>query len=145
EIICMPQNHYVPVEAGWYKTLSMFLAGYRFIPNRCYKYNTPLFQIRLLGKTVISMRGHERVAIFYDPLKIKRNKHATNRVLQSLLGEGGVQGMDGVQHDHRKEMFMSLMTPDQLDKLRQITEKQWHITVQQWMNFDQLSFFAEVE
>src|SRR5699024_11641940 len=32
-----------------------------------------------------------------------------------------------------------------LDKLRQITEKQWHITVQQWMNFDQLSFFAEVE
>src|SRR5699024_7866686 len=45
----------------------------------------------------------------------------------------------------RKEMFMSLMTPDQLDKLRQITEKRWHISVQQWMNFDQLSFFAEVK
>lgn len=141
----MPQNPYVPVEEGWDQTLSMFLEGYRFIPNRCYKYNSPLFQIRLLGKTVICMSGHEAAAIFYDPLHFKRKKVAPNRILQSLFGKGGVQGMDGVQHDHRKEMFMSLMTPDQLDKLRQITEKQWHITVQQWMNFDQLSFFAEVE
>lgn len=31
------------------------------------------------------------------------------RIQKTLLGEGGVQGLDGAAHQHRKKMFMSLM------------------------------------
>ncbi|HEX6593270.1 MAG TPA: cytochrome P450 [Bacillota bacterium] len=141
----MSFNGKIPVEEGWDHTISMLLEGYRFIPNRCRKYNSSIFQTRFMGKKAICMSGHEAAAIFYDPIRFQRAKAAPNRILQSLFGKGGVQGLDGVQHDHRKKMFMSLMTPEQLKKIRNLTEKQWFMTAKQWIHQDQLTFFHEVE
>ncbi|CAN7739580.1 hypothetical protein [Neorhizobium sp. LjRoot104] len=42
-------------------------------------------------------------------------------VQKTLLGEGGVQGLDGGPHRHRKHLFMSLMSPDQIGEISQLT------------------------
>jgi fatty-acid peroxygenase len=48
----------------------------------------------------------------------------------TLFGKNGVQSLDGEKHEHRKEMFMSIIAPDELGKLTGITRKKWELTVE---------------
>ncbi|MFC3726205.1 cytochrome P450 [Neoaquamicrobium sediminum] len=47
------------------------------------------------------------------------------RIRRTLIGRGGVQGLDDAEHQHRKQMFMSLMTPERIGELAE--------TVLHWM------------
>jgi fatty-acid peroxygenase len=44
-------------------------------------------------------------------------------VLKTLFGEEGVQTMDGKSHEHRKTIFMNLMTPKRMEDYHQIVDK----------------------
>ena len=78
------------------------------------------------------MGGKEAAEVFYDTKKLERKDAAPNRVVQALFGKNGVQALVGQTHKHRKEMFMSIMSPDEIDKLTAITKKQWEIEVDKW-------------
>lgn len=90
-------------------TLFLVFEGYKFISHRCQRYQSDIFQTRLLFKPTICFKGEEAAKVFYDPEKFTRQKAAPKRLQKTLFGQGGVQGMDGDAHRHRKEMFMSLM------------------------------------
>ncbi|WP_164217063.1 cytochrome P450 [Virgibacillus sp. YIM 98842] len=136
----------IPVEKGLDNSLALMKEGFYFIPNRMKKFNTNIFRTRLLGgQKVICISGAGAGEIFYDNTLFKREGVAPNRIKESLFGQGGVQGLDGAAHRHRKALFMSQMTPDNIKEIRQIAGKQWEIAIEDWQNKDRIELLYEAE
>lgn len=135
----------IPKEDGLDHSLSMLREGYMFIPNRCQSFQSNIFETRLLGKKAICMTGNEAAEVFYDTDKFERKDAAPNRLIQTLFGKNGVQGLDGEKHKHRKELFMSQMSPYELNKLKVIAEKQWQNALDKWVNMKKVILFDEVK
>nr|6FYJ_A Chain A, Fatty-acid peroxygenase [Bacillus methanolicus] len=141
----MSNINQMPREEGIDSTWRLMEEGYMYILNRRHSFNSDIFETRLLGKKAICMGGKEAAEIFYDTEKFKRKDAAPNRVVQTLFGKNGVQALDGQTHKHRKEMFMSIMSPDELEKLTDITKKQWEIAVDKWEQMDKVILYEEAK
>ncbi len=116
----------MPVEKGLDHTLQLLREGYDFMMNRKDKFHSRVFETRLLGEKVYGLVGKEEAELFYDEDKFVRKNAAPGRVQKTLFGKGGVQGLDGREHRHRKKMFMSLMSNDTLQEIRQLVRKEWN-------------------
>ncbi len=134
----IPRNHELD------STLALLRDGYRFISIRCDHYGTDIFQTRLLLQKTICMRGRQAAALFYDRDRFIRAGATPGRVKKTLFGEGGVQGLDGEPHRHRKRMFMALMTPAAINTLVDITTQQWRAYVKKWAAMDEVILYDEV-
>ncbi|HEY8544278.1 MAG TPA: cytochrome P450, partial [Acidimicrobiales bacterium] len=109
----------------------LLLDGYDFIRRECDRRGTDVFATRLGPVPVICMRGSAAGQIFYSD-RFQRSGAMARRVRRTLLGEGGVQGLDGPAHRHRKALFLSLMTPDALDELATLTRHEWDKAIERW-------------
>lgn len=83
----------------------------------------PVVKARLLKKEVIAIYGNEAAKKFYDPRNFKREGAMPKLVLKTLFGEDGVQTLDGNAHEHRKTIFMNLMTPERMEAYHRILDK----------------------
>ena len=135
----------IPREEGWDHSLSLMREGYLYILNRRRSLNSDMFETRLLGKKAICMGGKEAAELFYDTDKFKRKNAAPNRTVQTLFGKNGVQTLDGESHKHRKDMFMSIMSHDNLEKLAVLTNKQWDLAVHKWGKMDKVILYEEAQ
>lgn len=135
----------MPKEEGIDHSLSLVREGYMYISNRRLTFHSDIFETRLLGKKAICMGGKEAAEVFYDPEKFKRKDAAPNRLMETLFGQNGVQALDGQAHQHRKEMFMSIMSPDGMKKLTDITKQQWELALDRWIQMDQVILYEEAQ
>lgn len=135
----------IPRDEAIDSSYALFMEGYQFIQNRCQRYRTDIFLIHLLGQNVICMSGEDATKLFYDNTKFKRQGAAPKRIQKSLFGEHGVQAMDGVAHEHRKRMFMSIMTPDNLNQLSQLASAHWQICSMKWKNQYNVVLYDEAQ
>lgn len=90
------------------------------------------------------MQGEEAAKVFYDDDRFQRRNAAPERVKKTLFGQGGVQGLDGDAHRRRKQMFMSLMTPEGIDDLVTLVSGQWHQYIEKWEQKESVVLFDEV-
>ncbi|GAB3792572.1 cytochrome P450 [Virgibacillus kimchii] len=142
----MTETKQIPKDKGMDNSLNLLKEGFHFIPNRMEALDTNIFQTRLLGgQKVICISGEEAAKVFYDNTLFKREGVAPHRIKESLFGQGGVQGMDGAAHRHRKKLFLSLMTPESIKEICQIAEEQWEIAINQWRQEDQVELLYEAE
>jgi fatty-acid peroxygenase len=141
----MADTNQMPWEEGIDHSLSLMREGYMYILNRRKSFNSNVFETRLLGKKAICMVGKEAAKVFYDTEKFKRKDAAPNRAVQTLFGKNGVQALDGQDHKHRKEMFMSIMSPKGLQNLTNITKIQWKKALDTWEQMDEVILYEEVK
>lgn len=141
----MSNPNQMPREEGIDHSLSVLREGYLYILNRRRSFNSDLFETRVLGKKAICMGGIEAAELFYDNEKFKRQGAAPNRLVQTLFGKNGVQSLDGEAHKHRKEMFMSIMAPPELEKLKMLTTQQWEMALDKWEQMDQVILYEEAQ
>ncbi|MFO7597942.1 MAG: cytochrome P450, partial [Desulfocurvibacter africanus] len=113
-------------------TLALFRDGYEFIGKRCERLGSDVFQTRLMLQKTVCMRGPEAAKVFYDRRFFQRQGGAPLRLQKTLFGRGGVQGMDGEAHRHRKAMFMSLMTQESIDRLVRLMSDKWRAAILKW-------------
>ena len=135
----------MPREDGLDHSLSLMREGYMFITNRRHSFQSDVFETRLLLKRAICMGGNEAAELFYDQNKFIRKGAAPHRVVQTLFGKKGVQSLDGQEHQHRKAMFMALMSPDNLKKLTYIAGMVWEIAVRNWEGKKTIVLYEEVK
>ncbi|NBJ70377.1 MULTISPECIES: cytochrome P450 [Clostridia] len=135
----------MPQEKGIDQSLSLMREGYMYILNRCRSFNSNIFVTRLLGKKVICISGKEAAEIFYDSERFKRKDAAPNRSIQTLFGKNGVQALDGWAHKHRKKMFMSIMSTEEIKSLTDILKKHWEIAINKWQGMDKVIFYEETK
>src|SRR5690606_261093 len=100
-----------PRAAGFDESFALLREGYAFIGNRCRQLDSDVFETRLLGQRTICTSGAAGARMFYDTERMHRQGAMPAPVKEVLLGQGGVQGLDGDPHRHRKTLFMDLMTP----------------------------------
>ncbi|MDC3414230.1 cytochrome P450 [Aquibacillus sp. 3ASR75-11] len=141
----MSNNGQIPHDRSLDNSLSLMQEGYLFINNRVERYQSDLFEARLLGQKVICMTGENAAKVFYDSERFQRNGAVPKRVQKSLFGVDAVQTMDGESHIHRKLLFMSLMTPPHQKRLAELTMEQWQASTRRWEDADAIVLFDEAK
>lgn len=141
----MSEQKEMPQEEGLDQSLSLLREGYAYIPNRRRSFQSELFETRLMGKPAICMGGKEAAALFYDPKKFQREGAVPKRVVKTLFGKGGVQGLDGEAHRHRKAAFMGLMAPKQIARLTDVAKEQWTSAADKWAEQNEIVFYKEAQ
>jgi fatty-acid peroxygenase len=134
----------IPRDKRLDSTLDLLRDPYRFISKRSRELGSDLFQSRALLRSGICLTGPELAKLFYDEQRFKRRGVAPRRFQKTLFGEGGVQGMDGVPHRHRKQIFLSLMTPDRIRLIGELSEQCWMAYAGKWSKASQVVFYDEV-
>ncbi|HET8701474.1 MAG TPA: cytochrome P450, partial [Nitrococcus sp.] len=135
----------IPRDKSPESTLALAREGYMFIPNRCRRFRSDLFQARLLLQNTICMSGEETARLFYDPERFQREGAAPRRLQKTLFGQKGVQSLDDEAHRRRKQMFMSLMAPERIAQLAQLTAERWRASIDHWSRVGQIVLFHELQ
>ena len=135
----------IPRDQSFDSTLALLFDPYGFVSKRCRRYGADLFQARLLLRPTICMSGPEAAELFYRRDLFVRRGATPGRIQKTLFGRGGVQGLDGDAHRHRKQMFMSLMTPERIDNLKELTAGSWSVYAQSWAAKDRVVLYDEVQ
>ncbi len=119
--------------------------GYDYFHEKFRKRNKNLLTQRLFFTKTIIMKGEAAASIFYDTEKFQRKSATPKRFQKTLFGEGGVQGLDGKAHLHRKELFMKFMTPESIGILENIFRKNWIRSISSWEKQEEVNLFHEAE
>ena len=101
----------LPRAGGLDATFALLDDPYGWIGARCDELGTNAFAARIMLRETICLRGHDAARLFHDVDRFEREGAMPGVVKNVLLGAGGVQGLDGAAHRHRKAMLMSFMTP----------------------------------
>lgn len=126
-------------------TLDFLREGYPFLFNRSQRFDSDIFQIRLMGQKAICLHGPEAAALFYDPARFMREGAVPRRIQTTLMGQDGVQTLDDQQHRCRKEAFMSLMTSGSRQRLQSLLEEHWQAYSKQWEQQEEVVLFEEAQ
>lgn len=133
----------IPHDKSPDSTLALLRDPYGFIAKRCRRYESDLFQTRLLLRPTLCMSGPEAAQLFYDTSRFMRSGATPARLQKTLFGRGGVQGLDDEAHRHRKEMFLSLMTPERLARLAEATAREWKAYAHTWASMDRIVLYDQ--
>lgn len=128
---------------GFDSSLALITEGYLFLSNRMKKYQTDVFETRLMGKKAICLSGEEAARLLYMPELFERKQGIPKRIQRTLFGENAIQTMDGEDHLYRKQMFLFLFTPDQETKLMKLVEKILEEKLNDWIKRAEVNLFAE--
>ncbi|TDC85881.1 cytochrome P450 [Actinomadura sp. 7K507] len=125
-------------------TLPLAARPYGLLPARARELRGDVFETRLLLQKTTCMTGADAARLFYDPDRFVRAGAAPRRLRLTLFGEGGVQSLDGERHRARKRLFMSLMTQDARDELREISARLWRDRIEGWRGERQVVLYDKV-
>lgn len=141
----MPYREQIPIDKGVDNTAKLLLEGYQYITNRRNRFGRDIFETRMLGgQKAICVAGEEAVKMFYDEGKLIRQGAAPKRLRQTLFGEHAIQTMDGENHRHRKELFMSLMTRERLEDIKVMMSKLLNDSVGKWTREKEVQVYGEM-
>lgn len=125
-------------------TLALLSDGYEFISKRCERHRSDVFLTRLMLRNAICMRGKEAAEIFYGGDRFTRRGALPMTTLKLLTDRGSVQLLDGADHRQRKQMFMSLMTPDGIGALVDRTMTVWRARLPRWESEGRIVLLREL-
>lgn len=126
-------------------TAALLAKPYDYVRETCARLGSDLFESRLLLRRTICMRGPEAAELFYDESRFKRRGAMPEPVRATLLGKGGVQGLDDEAHRLRKAMFMSLMSDERVERLAQLVEREWLKAISSWTSEGEVMLYDAIQ
>src|SRR5690625_5967163 len=93
-------------------TIPFFLDVYRFGTKRFEQFGAAAYKTRLAGLPMVFLRGADAAGMFYDGGHFTRQGTMPPTVVHLLQDLGSDQSMDGAAHNHRKALFVQLLTDD---------------------------------
>lgn len=133
----------IPAENPIAAALGLYKQGFEFFQNTRRKHHSDIFRIDLLFLKVICFGGEDAARTFYDPDKFMRKGAVPPPVQKTLTGENAIHTTDGAVHSNRKEMFLSLMTDENIKRLTNLVEQQLYGALPQWQQMDEVILFHE--
>ncbi|NUH63993.1 cytochrome P450 [Sulfitobacter sp. S0837] len=134
----------IPSARGFDSTLALFRNPYGFISKTCRDLDADLFETRILLQKTICITGAAAAEVFYRENRLIRTNSMPGRIQKTLLGKGGVQGLDGATHQHRKKMFMSLMGTERIAALEGMSVHMLDSFAPGWEVRDEIVLYDEV-
>lgn len=117
-------------------TLGLLRDGYRFIGKRCRRLQSDAFATRLMLQPAVCMLGAEAAEAFYAVDRFTRQGAMPAPTLRLLQDFGSVATLDGAAHRQRKQMFLSLMTPEAIARLVALLAREWEARLARWESQD---------
>lgn len=127
------------------QTLALLTDPYRRLSHLFEQAGADVVETRLALKETTCLRGREAARIFYDETRIVRAGAMPAPVRRTLLGEGGVQGLDGEAHRARKGVFMSLMSPARVARLGELFEAEWRRATVEWAGEEDIVLYDALQ
>lgn len=127
------------------QTLALLSDPYRRISRLFGPAGADAVETRLALKETTCLRGREAARVFYDETRISRAGAMPAPVRRTLLGEGGVQGLDGEAHRARKRVFMSLMSAARVARLGEQFEAEWRRAAAEWAGEEDIVFYDALQ
>ncbi len=135
----------IPQENTLDGSLGLLLDGNLYITRRCDNFESDIFQTRLLLRTTYCIRGEEAARVFYTQGRLTRRGAIPPTVLMLLQDKGSVATLDDKAHHWRKQMMMSLMTPERIQQLVDLVEERWCHRLSVWQAMEDVDLFDEVQ
>ncbi|WP_207482013.1 cytochrome P450 [Arenibaculum pallidiluteum] len=135
----------IPRDRSFDASLAMLMDGYRFIGRRCRRYATDIFETRLMLRRAVCIMGGEAARVFYERDRFTRRGALPVTTLKLLQDRGSVQTLDGAAHRRRKEMFLSLMAPDAVERLAMLMAREWRARIPVWERGGEIVLLPEVQ
>ena len=135
----------VPHDTSLDRSLSLLREGYNLLPHLRRRYQSDIFTLRILGQEAVCLSGAEGAELFYDQTHFKREGALPRRILTTLMGQDGVQTLDGAAHRHRKALFMAVMTPGSLHRFSEQLAATWRAYLGRWEQQAEIQLFGEAE
>lgn len=135
----------IPRDKSAESSLALLREGYTFISSRCDRYQSDIFQARLLLQNTLCMRGEAAARLFYDGERFQREGAIPMMLQKTLLGQGSVMALDGEAHRVRKGLFMSLMGAENIAELARLTTEGWQAAIGEWQKRDSVVLFHAVQ
>ncbi|MGY2702587.1 cytochrome P450 [Nocardioides sp. HB32] len=126
-------------------TLSLLRDPYGFIGRRARLTGRDAFETRLLGRRAVCVTGPRAAELFYDEARFTRVGAAPLPLQLTLFGRGGVQGLDGPDHRHRKALFSHFMEREQVEGLVAAFTKHLEQQIQGWTTRDTVALYPEFQ
>lgn len=120
------------------RTLALLRQGYRFTAGRR---TGPALTVRLFGRPAVIVGGRAGAELFYDQSRLKREDALPAPLMNSLFGAGAVHGLDGEKHQHRKELFVSLLTDRAALEISEHAAARWTDVVSEVCGGEHLNLF----
>ncbi|GAA4990915.1 cytochrome P450 [Kineococcus glutinatus] len=114
------------------RSLAFALEGYGFTSRRVRRWGGDAVETRLLGLRTLLVLGEEAARVLYDGARFTRRGAMPRLVRTTLLGTGGVQGLDGAAHHARKAVLLSLLGPDRAPGLAEGFVARWRAALPRW-------------
>ncbi|MFY1674597.1 cytochrome P450 [Plantactinospora sp. WMMB334] len=124
-------------------TLLLAAEGYGWLPNRRRRAEGYAVRTRLLGQRAVGLCGPDAARFFYDEQHIRRHGAIPGPVQVTLFGRGAVHTLDGADHRHRKAIFTSLLSTDEIANLGRYATAAWDETVARWPAWQPVVLFDE--
>jgi fatty-acid peroxygenase len=134
----------IPIEGKLDSTFALRRDPYGFIADRCRSMGTDAFETRILLRRTICMTGPAAAELFYDERRFVRQGAAPLRLQETLFGREGVQTLDGAAHRHRKAMFLSIMSRENIRRLVNLAGDAWDWKIGHWTRRDYVVLYPEV-
>lgn len=125
-------------------TLTLALRGYPFIRDTCQRLGRDIFETRFFLERTTCLTGPEAAAVFYDASNFERAGSAPTFLQKTLFGEGGVQGLDGPDHEHRKALFMSCFDKPALSGLALLANQKFDERTERWEEREEVVLLDEL-
>ncbi len=135
----------IPQDRPLDSTFALLSEGYEFISNRCARYESDIFETRLMLRKAVCMKGEEAAKVFYEPDRFTRRGALPKSALWLLQDQGSALTLDKGAHRWRKQMFMALMTKDSVATLVELTGSEWTAAIAKWQGQDEVNLFQEVQ
>ncbi|MCF6509809.1 cytochrome P450 [Blastococcus sp. MG754426] len=118
--------------------------GYAFGGRRFARCSSDAFETRLMLRKAVVAFGEEAARWLYEPDRMTRRRALPVTTLTLLQDFGSVELLDEEAHPHRKQMFMSLMTPGSLEEIGDLLEREWRRALPAWGAAGEVGLFDAV-
>jgi fatty-acid peroxygenase len=132
----------IPRVTGWDHSLAFMADPYRFIGRHCRLLRSEVVLARLLLRSTLCFTGPRAAELFYNEALFRRGGATPEPLRATLLGKGGVQGLDGDAHRRRKALFMRVLAPEQVAALVRQVAHEWEHEMPRWAQQEQLPLYG---
>lgn len=126
-------------------TLHFIQEPYLFIKAQSRLLRSDVFQTRLLFEKTVCMTGGDAAEIFTNEEIFCRKGAAPEFLRATLFGKRGIQTLDDEAHLHRKKLFMSIMTPQNVRHLKNIFINWLDIYAARWQSQNEVILYEELQ
>ncbi len=141
----MPENKTIPQDKGLENSLKLKKEGYRFVQNRMAELDTEIFSTHLMARKVICITGADAVGLFYDNNKFTRKGVAPGYVKKTLFGENTVHGLEGKEHQTRRQMFLSILSKEAEEEFIKIYKEYLDKSISVWEFHEPIVLFDAIK